>query len=410
MTTAAKTAQHGQRAESVAAARTIVWLIAGDEKYGLRRATLGLTAALSQRGWACPFIALREGSFSAELERQGCVVRSLGMPEFPHIGASPIGRLRGLLRLASYRRRALPLVADALRDFNADVLHVRWPTFIGFAGPAAKRAGAACIWQMPNAVGGGYAFDLNRRLYQRACKKYDVTPLANSAFTAATLGDKPVKPIVFHLAVDPALFDPERADLLSRAELGIPDDAVVFGIFAWMGPMKGQLRFLKAMLQSQQADAPPLHLLLLGGPENEYFKQIRAAAEETGAGDRVHLLGRVDDPDRYYGVLDVGVNSRIDPEPFGFSVIEAMMMARPVLAHALGGPAETIIDGKTGWHVPDPTVESFQRGIERALADRDRWPEMRAAARAHALEHFSTPAQARRYIDIVEPIIRRRER
>jgi len=320
-----------------------------------------------------------------------------------------MGRIRGLLRLLAYRRRAVPRIVEALRDLDADVLQVRWPTFLAFSGEAAARAHATCVWLMPNPVGEGYPFDLNRRLYQRICHRRRITPLANSAYTASTLGYRPVKPIVFHLAIDPKMFDPERPDLKSRAELGIPEDAVVFGIFAWMGPMKGQLHFLKAMIQRQKEQSPPLHLLLLGGPENEYFESIRATADEAGAGNRVHLLGRVDDPDRYYGVLDIAVNARLGPEAFGFSVIEAMMMARPVLAHALGGPAETIVDGKTGWHLFEPTVDGFARGIERALRDRERWPEMRAAARAHALEHFSTPAQARRYIEIVEPLIRDRK-
>jgi glycosyltransferase involved in cell wall biosynthesis len=52
--------------------------------------------------------------------------------------------------------------------------------------------------------------------------------------------------------------------------------------------------------------------------------------------------------------------------------------------------------------VKEPTVEAFKAGILRALADRPRWVEMGAAARARALEHFNLGGQAALYAKIVE--------
>ncbi len=77
-------------------------------------------------------------------------------------------------------------------------------------------------------------------------------------------------------------------------------------------------------------------------------------------------------------------------------------MRRPVLVHALGGPAETIVDGVTGWHVPEPSVESFAAGIRRTLEDRPRWRSIGEQARQHALERYTTQQHARRYMAIVE--------
>jgi glycosyltransferase involved in cell wall biosynthesis len=119
------------------------------------------------------------------------------------------------------------------------------------------------------------------------------------------------------------------------------------------------------------------------------------------------MLGHVPDPECYYGLLDVAVNSRIDAEPFGLSVIEAMMMGKPVLVHALGGPAETVIDGRTGWHMPGPRIEDMQAGIARAIGQRAQWGQLGMQARQHALDHFTVTPAARQLNQILTGLLRR---
>ena len=76
-----------------------------------------------------------------------------------------------------------------------------------------------------------------------------------------------VEPIVFHLAVDDERFDPSRTDLVSRAELGLPDDAVVMGIVSRIVPSKGQARILEA-LHVLGENAADVHLVLIGAPDD----------------------------------------------------------------------------------------------------------------------------------------------
>jgi glycosyltransferase involved in cell wall biosynthesis len=286
---------------------------------------------------------------------------------------------------------------------------VLWPTLSRVAGVAAHSLGVPCFWEMPNCVSDNYPFHINRRLLQRQCSRYGIVPLANSRYTAATLGEELVKPIAMHLSADPSRFDPETVEPFPRADLGIPADAIVLCIAARLHPSKGQLEIWEAMLRCH-AEGADLHLLLLGGPvDGTVGQELVRRAEAAGLRDRLHLVGLVPDPERYFLASDVVVNSRIDAEPFGLTVIEAMMMGRPMLVHALGGPAETVIEGETGWHVTSPTVPAFARGIERALADRPRWPEMRAAARQHALRCFATRVHACNYAEVVQAVLGTRE-
>ena len=107
--------------------------------------------------------------------------------------------------------------------------------------------------------------------------------------------------------------------------------------------------------------------------------------------------------------MDISLNSRVDPEPCGISVLESMMSETPVLAHANGGPAETVIDGVTGWHYTGGTADDIEAGLLRALDERSRWPEIGSNARRHAIEHFSMEAQAEQYLGIVREVLSSRD-
>jgi glycosyltransferase involved in cell wall biosynthesis len=182
--------------------------------------------------------------------------------------------------------------------------------------------------------------------------------------------------------------------------LGIPEDAPVAGVFARLIPEKGQDRVLAAMI-SLKEQASDLHLIFCGGPrDSPYANALGEAAQRSGCQDRLHLVGPTDDPVPYYLACDFIINSRVGPEPFGLSVIEAMMLGLPVLAHALGGPADTVVDGVTGWHMRNMSDGEVRGGLERALAVRNEWPMLGNNARQRALDLFTLEAVARRLLDV----------
>lgn len=378
----------------------VAWIIAGDETGGVAQAVRGLSAAVRAHGIEPAFISLADGQFCGEMRRRGEAVEVLGDYHLPTLAGSLFGRAATAAKIGALSRRIRPALATAIRRARADTVHVLWPNLMPLAGAAAREVGVLSIWEMPNILG-RYPFAINRRITQWRLRHYGVVPLANSRYTASTLGCRPVQPIVMHLGADGTRFRPDAPSRLSRQDLGIPADAAVFAIAARLTPEKGQLVLLQAI-----AALPPghhgIHLLLIGGPtETEFVHQLRDAAAQMGVGDRLHLAGHSRTPERFYAAVDVAVNARIDPEPYGLSVVEAMLCAKPVLVHALGGPAETVIDGVTGWHVKEPTVEAFAAGILRALADRPRWAELGAAARARALEHFTLEQQAAFYVKLL---------
>ncbi len=378
----------------------VAWLVIGDEDGGVAQAVRGLVGAVRPLGIRPGIVALHEGPFSRSLSSAGFDVRVLKVDSFPALHGGFVMKLRSQIRIRSVTAVTRPKLGELLSGLGVDAVTVLWPNLMPLGAMAASDVGVPCFWEMPGVLG-KYPFGINRRMIQNTLHRWNVTVLANSGYTAATLGDQPVKPIVMYLGADEHRFDPVAVTAVNREELGIPAKAVVLGICARLEAPKGQAVILEAMAQLSPA-FPNLHLLLLGGPvESEFGNQLRALALRLGVADRLHLVGSVPDPERYYGVIEVAINAYLGAESFGLSVVEAMMMGKPVLVHALGGPAETVVDGQTGWHVHEPTVAGFKAGLLRALEDREKWPAMGAAGRARALANFSLSRQAKQYVEIV---------
>lgn len=389
---------------------TVAWLLNGNEGYGVASVMLALSGKLQQRGWRTPLICMADGDLARQCRESGYEVVNLNVGSGPSIRGNPFRRLQGMLESSRFERKAIPALVDALREVKPDVIEMQKSNLLGVGGPAAQQTGVIPIWDTGRCLSTSVPLGLNWRYYQRICHRWGITIIATCKHLASTLGDHPIKPIVVYNGVDAERFDPARVNFLSKRQVNIPDNSIVFGIVARLTPLKGQDRFLKAMLSIGKHE-PPLHLLVIGGPiHGEYARGLKEIARAAGAEDRLHMPGLVLEPEKYYRAIDVAVNSRVDAEGFGLSVVEAMLLERPVLAHTLGGPIETVADNITGWHVPEPTVAAFAAGIRRALADRRRWPEMGQAARRRALEHYTTDRQADRFLNVVRSLMEKRKR
>jgi starch synthase len=97
-------------------------------------------------------------------------------------------------------------------------------------------------------------------------------------------------------------------------------------------------------------------------------------------------------------------------EPFGLTNLEAMACELPVVASAVGGIPEIVVEGVTGHLVPyDPDHAAFAAGLaERVnglLAEPERAAALGRAGRLRAIEHFGWPAIAARTVALYEKMI-----
>jgi alpha-1,3/alpha-1,6-mannosyltransferase len=83
-------------------------------------------------------------------------------------------------------------------------------------------------------------------------------------------------------------------------------------------------------------------------------------------------------------------------EHFGYVPVEAMAAGRPVVAAHTGGPAETILDGETGF-LCAPTPDAFADALARLVTDPACAARLGRAGRRRVAEEFSRAAFGRRF-------------
>ncbi len=121
---------------------------------------------------------------------------------------------------------------------------------------------------------------------------------------------------------------------------------------------------------------PRAELIVAGGPDRAELdsdpeaRRLLALAVEQGVADRVRLLGRVgrDDLPALLRSADVLV-SVPTYEPFGIVPLEAMACGVPVVASAVGGLLDTVVDGTTGALVPPGRPEVLADVLRHMMAD-----------------------------------------
>jgi D-inositol-3-phosphate glycosyltransferase len=166
------------------------------------------------------------------------------------------------------------------------------------------------------------------------------------------------------------------------------------------------------------ADVPAAELLIAGGPpaadlaSHPEARRLTDLAVEVGVADRVRLLGQVDHEDvpALLRSADVVVCSPWY-EPFGIVPLEAMACGVPVIATAVGGLLDTVVDGVSGRRVPPQDATALARELNALRLAPERRAAYRRTARHLAESRYSWARVAQRtaalYSSAVAPSERR---
>jgi glycosyltransferase involved in cell wall biosynthesis len=180
-----------------------------------------------------------------------------------------------------------------------------------------------------------------------------------------------------------------RAEFRARHSLG--EDFVVGCVGRIKFVRKGQEVLVQAAAVLKQRGRS-IKALIVGTPfpgNEDHMVRLQKIVGELGVGDRVVFAGEMDDPRPAYAAMDVLAMTSIQPEPFGGVVSEAMSVELPVIATALGGSLDQVVDGVTGLLVPPGDPAALADAIEKLMQDPGLRRRMGAAAAQRVREHFS---------------------
>ncbi len=172
-----------------------------------------------------------------------------------------------------------------------------------------------------------------------------------------------------------------------RKELGLGNDEIVIGCIANFCPDKGH-RYLIDAIPKVAPLFPNLKVILMGrfAPlKDELIEQ----AKVLGVSDKVIFLDFHLNIEGILGLMDIFVLPSLG-EGLPVAVLEAMYMAKPVVATKIDGIPEAVVEGETGILVPSRNSDALAKAIVSVLADRNKAREMGRRGREKCLEEFSS--------------------
>ncbi|GGV22112.1 glycosyl transferase [Actinomadura cremea] len=144
------------------------------------------------------------------------------------------------------------------------------------------------------------------------------------------------------------------------------------------------------------AHLPDAELAVAGGPPHgdldadPEIRRLRRVAAETGVADRVDFLGRVARADVAPLLRSASLVVTLPwYEPFGMVPLEAMACGVPIVAAAVGGHLDTVVDGGTGLLVPPRDPAAAAAAIRGLLDDPVRRAAMGIASADRARTRYS---------------------
>jgi glycosyltransferase involved in cell wall biosynthesis len=169
----------------------------------------------------------------------------------------------------------------------------------------------------------------------------------------------------------------------ARTRVGIPGDAIAIAAVGRLVPIKRLQRLVEAF-GIVAARVPSARLYFVGDGSERAALQSQVAAARLS--DRVTFAGWSAATPDWYAAADVVVLTS-DREGTPLALIEAAAAGRPVVATDVGGVADVVADGSTGFIVPAQDVTALADRLTLLALD----PALRDRMGREA------PAQAGRY-------------
>jgi len=281
------------------------------------------------------------------------------------------------------------------RQWQPDVVH----THSSKAGIVARLA--ARIAKVPIIIHTIHGMSFNRtqpwvlrtayRLLERFCARFTdrivcVADAMISQSVTASVGPLEKFATVYS-GMRTEWFSPDRFDRAAvRKSWSIDDDAIVVGTVARLFTGKGYEQLIPAMAKAAAANDKIRFVWVGDGAQRgDYEKQLT----ELGIRDRVYLAGLVR-PEEVAAML-AGVDVLVHAsqwEGLPRSLVQALLMEKPVVSFDIDGAPEVVIPGRTGLLVKLNDIDALARAIIYLVGHPEKRRKMGIAGRQLCLKRF----------------------
>ena len=182
--------------------------------------------------------------------------------------------------------------------------------------------------------------------------------------------------------VDLSMFKP--GPLHSRSD----SDLFVVGLVGRIEPFKRQKAFIEIARQvNQECNNVRFHIIGSSSDTNRhriYENEVRRSVLDYKLQDVVYFMGHRNDMPKAMAELDLLVTLSA-----GSVIAEAMACGKPVIGTPIGSTADMIVDGETGFILPEDAIELISEKIVHLVRNPDNCMQIGSTARKHAERNFS---------------------
>ena len=188
-----------------------------------------------------------------------------------------------------------------------------------------------------------------------------------------------------------------------RAELGLPAAARVIGMLARIAPQKDYDTLVRAAARVIQAH-PDVRFVVLGDcsaneVSRKHYAYVQGLIQQNGLTEYFLFTGYRADAMRLLAAFDISVLST-HFEGLPLALLEAMAHAKPVVATAVDGIPEVIVDGVNGFLTPHEDAEALAAWLIELIGSPALAERLGEAGRQTVLTNFTAEKFARSVADL----------
>lgn len=332
-----------------------------------------------------------EGEFHTRASSEGFEVHQVTLVH-PRLPRGIKATISNIVWTTSFLGTVLAL-RKVIKKSRVDLVHVNG--LLGLqAGIAARSTKLPLLWHL---IGDLYPWMVVRTLMPLVGRLASQTVLVSERTKYYYFGNKVSRTLVavLHEPVDTRYFAPHKVPLETTAKLrqelvDTRDGMSIVGSVGNINPAKGYEYLIRAMAKVVQ-DIPKARLIIVGSTtatQIRYANYLHKEIIRLGLEHVVRFIGGRSDVRELLSTFNVFAMASLQ-EGTPIAILEAMAMERPVVATNVGGVAEQIDHGRTGFLVPSQDTFALAEHIIQLLQNQERARAIGLSARRAVREEFS---------------------
>jgi len=318
----------------------------------------------------------------------------------------PIGRPRPVPTSGSIARLTLSLrlssrIKEVLERERFDIIHLHEPLMPMLCTTVLRLSNTAVVGTF-HATNGRPGYNLGRPIskffLKRWFRKLDGKIAVSKPAMEFAHGYFPGYYNIIPNGVDLEHFSPDVAPIEEFK------DGMLNILFVGRMEKRKGLNYLLDAFGRVKQELPDSRLIAVG-PGTRLQRKYEKKVARSGLKDVVFVgFASYEDLPRYYKTADIFCAPATGSESFGIVLLEAMALAKPIVASNIEGYAGVVSGGVDGQLVPPKDSQSLAQALVSLLKDEPRRREMGAQGRAKALK-FGWDGIARTILDYYHRVL-----